>query len=125
MLRIVGVQRSSEANQEFLLLQNQGGLRLNLRGVTVLSDRVVESGRLEGACHVFSDEVSIPPGAFVLLRTGTGEPKWTKTRDGAMVYAAFMGRSHGVWWESDGPVHVSAPHHTYAERREFTTLRAS
>jgi hypothetical protein len=125
MLRIVGVQRSSEASQEFLLLQNQGGLRLNLRGVTVLSDCVVESGRLEGACHVFSDEVTIPPGAFVLLRTGAGQPRWTKTRDGAMVYATFMGRTHGVWCGSDRPVHVSAPHHTYSERREFATLRAS
>lgn len=125
VVRIVGIQRSNEANEEFILLQNQGGLRVTLRGTVLVSERVVDQGCLQGACHVFSDEVNIPPGAFVLLRSGFGTPRWTKTKDGAMVYYSFMGRTESVWGCSEVPIHVSAPHHTYIERREFATLRAS
>ncbi len=118
MVRIVGIQRSPDPYCEFVLLQNQGSLRLSLRGHALLREDALESKDVDGLLHIFTDEVIIPPGVYILLHTGRGVPRWSRSRDGALVYVAFMERADSVWWGYHGPVHVLAPQHTYTERRE-------
>lgn len=122
MIRIVGVQRSESADREFVLLQNQGSLRINLRGHLILSDSAFEACDLSRTAHVFSDDAQVPPGMYVMLHTGLGENRWTKTKDGALVYYAFMGRDSAFWRRCDGPLHVLSTQHTFAERREAVRL---
>jgi len=118
VLRIVGVQKNAFAEQEFVLLQNQGSLRVTLRGHVVLSECAVDSGDLGITAHAFKDEVHIPPGMYVILFSGQGDPRWAKTKDGAMVYYTYMGREASVWHHRPGPFHVLNRVHTYSERRE-------
>lgn len=118
MLRIVGVQRNAFAEQEFVLLQNQGSMRIALRGHVVLSECAVDSGDLGGTAHAFRDDVTIPPGHYVILFSGSGVSRWARTKDGGQVYYTYMGRGDSVWQGSEGPLHVLNRVHTYAERRE-------
>lgn len=123
MIRIVGVQRSESSQHEFILLQNQGSLRLNLRGHVIMSDCALERSDLESAVHLFRNDVLVPPGNYVILYTGKGEPRWAKTKDQQLVYYTFMGRERPVWDACPGPMHILSPHHTYSERREALLLR--
>ena len=118
MLRIVGVQKNAFAEQEFVLLQNQGSMRITLRGHVVLSECAVDSGDLGLTAHAFKDEVHVPPGMYVILFSGSGTPRWAKTKDGALVYYSYMGKDAEVWNRSAGPLHVLNRVHTYVERRE-------
>jgi hypothetical protein len=118
VLRIVGVQKNAFAEQEFVLLQNQGSMRISLRGHVVLSECAVDSGDLGITAHAFKDEVNVPPGMYVILFSGIGTPRWAKTKDGAMVYYSYMRREASVWTRSDGPLHVLNRVHTYQQRRE-------
>ena len=118
MLRIVGIQKNAFAEQEFVLLQNQGSMRITLRGHVVLSECAVDTGDLGITAHAFKDEVNVPPGMYVILFTGLGQSRWAKTKDGAMVYHAYMGRDADVWNKTSGPIHVLNRVHTYNERRE-------
>ena len=123
MLRIVGVQRTEIVEQEFLLLQNQGSLRVSLRGHVVMAERAILCGDLCNFAHVFTDDESIPAGLYVLLSTGAGLPHWGKTKDGAHVYHAYAGRLLPLWWDSDGPIHVLSPCYSYVERADPLVLR--
>ena len=118
MLRIVGVQKNAFAEQEFVLLQNQGSMRISLRGHVVLSECAVDTGDLGITAHAFKDDVNVPPGMYVILFSGSGVPRWAKTKDGAMVYYSYMSREASVWIRGAGPLHVLNKIHTYAERRE-------
>jgi hypothetical protein len=118
VLRIVGVQKNAFAEQEFVLLQNQGSMRISLRGHVVLSECAVNTGDLGITAHAFKDDVNVPPGMYVILFSGSGVPRWAKTKDGAMVYYSYMGREASVWNRGTGPLHVLNKIHTYAERRE-------
>jgi hypothetical protein len=122
MLRIVGVQRDQNPQREFVLLQNQGHMRVSLRGQLVMSESAFE-GRLDACAHLFTDDVHIAPGLFVLLMTGKGEPQWTKTRDGAHVYRTFMNREDSVWLHCSCPLHCMAANHSYVSRGEALMLR--
>ena len=122
MIRIVGVQRSPNPAQEFVLLQNQGGLRLNLRGHVVMGDCEMHRSEHGEFMHVFRDEVQVPPGAFVLLHTGHGEPIWKRTKEQFMVYYTYMERLHSVWDRCEGPTHVLSLQHSFTERREALLL---
>lgn len=123
MIRIVGVQRSANPEQEFLLLQNQGGLRVKLRGHVVMSECAMTDGNLGQYGHVFCDDTLVPAGMYVLLSTGHGEPRWAKTRDGQMIYYCYMGRSAPLWDTCQGGVHILAPQHTFVERGPALLLR--
>ncbi len=123
MIRIVGVQRSAYPEKEFILLQNQGSLRLNVRGHIVASECAIQSTDLNSGAHAFAEEALVPPGMFVLLHTGTGTPRWAKTKEGAMVYYTYMNRAHSVWENTPGPIHVLHTQHTYAERPPALLLR--
>jgi len=116
LLRIVGIQRDSSVNREFVLLQNQGSMRVMLRGHVLMADRSITTGNLTEHGHAFHEQEAIPSGMFVLLRSGAGEPKWGKTKEGQMVYHAFMDRQESVWPPSAGALHVLKTQHTFAER---------
>lgn len=115
MIRIVGIQHSSNPQREFVLLQNQGGMRIDLRGHVVVPDCAIRAGQLYPA-HVFSEEVWLTPGTYVLLKTGIGQPKWTVTPEGQRVFTVFMGRSAPVWDGIEGELHVLHIQHSYVER---------
>lgn len=123
MIRIIGVQRNDSPAKEFILLQNQGSLRTNLRGHLVLSESAIAESDLSFAAHVFADDALIPAGMYVLLATGSGEPRWAKTKDGALIYYAFMNRGGPVWDRAAGPVHILNLQHTYTERGPALLLR--
>lgn len=118
MLRIVGVQRSTSASGEFVLLQNQGSIRVNLKGHVLMSDSAFRGGALAGHVHALSDEVFIPPGMYVLLSTTRGKSKWGKSRDGTTLYFAFMGCGEPVWTVPDEPIHLLSTQHTFADRKD-------
>lgn len=122
MLRIVGLNKNENANREFVLLQNQGSMRISLKGHLVVSEDALLTGALSHSAYAFSDEVTIAPGLFVILFSGDGEPRWARTKDGAMVYHAYMGRSHPVWHHCGATMHVVSVQHTYTERAEPSLL---
>jgi hypothetical protein len=109
--------------KEFILLQNQGALRSGLRGHVVMSEQAVNTSNLCDSAHAFNDEVLIPPGMYVLLYSGTGTPRWAKTKDGAMVYYTYMNRNEAVWEVAPGSLHVLNTHHTYADKPPALLLR--
>jgi hypothetical protein len=123
LIRIIGIQRNETPEQEFVLLQNQGGLRINLRGHLVMSQSALEGAELASVAHVFSDDALIPAGMYVVLSSGVGDPRWTKTKEGQLVYYAFMGRRYSVWDRCSGPIHVLGTQHTFAERAPAIVLR--
>ncbi|MGE0001007.1 MAG: hypothetical protein AB7F50_02935 [Fimbriimonadaceae bacterium] len=114
MVRIVGVQRSDEVHSEFVLLQNQGSLRANLRGLTLLAARSLGTG--QPALYVFPDDVDVAPGNFVLLKTGPCAEKWCLTRDGQRVFYTGMGHTSPFWSRLPGEVHLLGIQHTFCER---------
>ncbi|MDX2066349.1 MAG: hypothetical protein SFX74_11445 [Fimbriimonadaceae bacterium] len=116
MLRIMGIQRDCIANQEFVLIQNHSSLKIALRGHCIVSQGAMDSGMFASGGHLFADDVTIPPGMYVVLRTGVGEPRWSKARDGAMIYQTYMQRAEGVWEYARGTLYILAPQHTYTER---------
>ena len=123
MIRIVGVQKSERADKEFILLQNQGSMRINLRGHCLICDEAVGASDPSRGIHVFADEEMVPAGMYVLLVSGGGEPRWARSRDGALIYYAYMNRAAPVWSRCEGTLHMLSPHHTYAERGEALLLR--
>lgn len=96
---------------------------MDLRGHVVVSESAIHAGNLSNGAHVFSDSEQIPAGMYVMLRSGVGLPRWTKTRDGSLVYYAFVGSNRAVWNDCSGPLHVLARQHTFSERRELATAR--
>jgi len=123
VIRIVGLQRNSSPSQEFVLLQNQGSLRLNLRGHIVLSEAALCDADLASAAYALTDDVLVPPGMYVLLFSGYGTSKWARTRDGALVYYAYMNRDSCLWEQFEGPVHLLSMQHTFSERAPALLLR--
>lgn len=116
MLRIVGLQRGDSADQEFLLLQNQGSMRIHLKGHAILSESALLTGNLAMGAYAFPDEVHIAPGLYVVLTTGAGNPRWARTKDGTQVYHAYMFCQDPVWSNCELPLHAMGTQHSYAER---------
>jgi hypothetical protein len=123
MLRIVGLQRSELADREFLLLQNQGSMRICLKGHAILSESAMLTGDLSMGSFAFSEDVHIAPGLYVVLSTGAGVPRWAKTKDGAHLYHAYMFKESPVWSQVELPLYVMSAHHTYSERPEPIMVR--
>src|SRR5690349_13825679 len=116
MIRIVGVQRSDEVAQEFILLQNQGNMKVNLRGHALVADLELLGLDGAGALHLFADDVEIHAGAYVLLRTVPCRPHWNQCAEGQLIFYASMGRHELVWSRCEGAIHLLKPQHTYCER---------
>lgn len=123
MIRIVGIQRHPDPEREFILFQNQGSLRHLLKGHVVMGQDAIDGADLSSVGHLFRDDVYIPPGMYVLLTTGCGDPRWARTKDGAMVFYAYMGRSRSVWDRSSASVHVLCTQHTFVERTPTFALK--
>ncbi len=122
MIRIVGVQRSGDPADEFVLLQNQGAMRVNLRGHAVAGEVAVELGRVADGVHLFPDEVEVLPGMYVMLTTGPCESGWFRTREGMLVFRTSMGRNRSMWQSCPGALLLLSPQHTYVERRREALL---
>ena len=75
MIRIVGIQRNQSPEKEFVLLQNQGNMRLSLRGHLLLSEEAVKDGVVKENCHLFTEDTLVPAGMYVLPVTGCGESR--------------------------------------------------
>ena len=88
-----------------------------------MSNSGIEGADLSSVAHAFADETHVPPGMFVLLSSGKGESRWTKTKDGQMVYYAYMNRDQAVWDRCSGPVHLLSTQHTFVERAPAILLR--
>lgn len=124
MIRIVGIQRSENPNEEFVLFQNQGTLRECLRGHVVLSESALECGECLPLSHVFREDELVPSGMYVILYTGHGKSRWARTKDNALVYFAYMNRDRSVWLNCPGPLHLLVKQHSYVAR-QTTQLMAS
>ncbi len=116
MVRIVGVQRNASPQGEFILLQNQGNLKVLLKGHILASEAAISSSDLSRGLFAFPDEVYIPPGAFVLLYSGVGEPRWAKTRDNQLLFTTFMNSDSVIWGAREGTFHLMNTQHTFVER---------
>jgi hypothetical protein len=82
----------------------------------VVSETAVATGDLSVGAHCMTEEELLPSGFYVMLVTGKGESRWSRTKDGAHVYMAYMNRPRSVWNYYPGPLHVLSTHHTYIER---------
>lgn len=114
MIRIVGIQRSDDSRSEFVVLQNQGNMRVNLRGHALLSQSILDEG--VGRAYVLRDDVDLPAGHYCVVRTGRGEAKWCHRHEGYHIYHAFLHEPAPIWGSAEGAVMLLAPQHTYAER---------
>lgn len=123
MLRIVGVHRHDSAEREFVLLQNQGSMRVHLKGHALISESAFEGAHLCEVSHVFSDDLFIAPGQYVVLYSGAGTPGWRKTKDGTTVYNGYAGSGLPIWSRCSLPIHILNTQHSYVERGEPLLLR--
>ncbi len=115
MIRIVGIQKSERAEQEFVLLQNQGSMRSILRGQTLLADSYIRGE--SSSVHAFTEEVSIAPGQFVLVRSGSGADGWITSKDGSYVYQTHLNAEDPLWSRQGESLHILSIQHTYCERK--------
>ncbi|MCA0361043.1 MAG: lamin tail domain-containing protein [Armatimonadetes bacterium] len=115
MIRIVGVQRSEDLNQEFIVLQNQGNMRVNLRGYALVAEASVDEPSGLQEVYVIRDDVSLPAGHYAVVRSGSGSPRWVHD-EGYHYFYTFLARNSSVWNRLSGPIHVLAPQHTFCER---------
>lgn len=123
MLRIVGLQRSEIADREFLLLQNQGSMRISLKGHAIVSESAMLTGDLSMGSYALTDEVFIAPGLYIVLSTGAGVPRWARTKDGTNLYHAYMFRERPLWSNLELPLYVMSAQHVYSERPEPIMVR--
>ena len=113
MLRIVGIQRSENSLEEFVLLQNHSSMRMRLRGHILMSEAYLSHYALD-SIYAFTDEEMIHPGAFVILHSGSGINRWAKTKQGSMVYMCYVG-SRAPLWCAAGRLQILSTQHTYEE----------
>jgi hypothetical protein len=114
MLRIAGIQPSDEPDEEFILLQNQGVMKVMLRGhVLAKDDAWQDYGELNtDRVYAFSDNVFVPPSAYVMLKTGFGFNGWRKSKDGSPVYCVYWKRDTSAWDQHELTVHLLQVSHS-------------
>lgn len=69
-----------------------------------------------GVCHVFTDDVTINPGHFVIVATGSGSPRWVTLPDGRYAYQTYLQSPVPLWPSERLPLHIASVHHTFEER---------
>lgn len=116
MLRIIGIQRDEDPAREFVLLQNQGVLRVPLRGHVVADEASLVGDRER--LFSFSDEEQIPAGCYALLVTGSGINGWRRSADGSHIYHVYWNKPESVWAKDSGIVHLLNVIHTNRPRAE-------
>lgn len=117
MIRIVGVQRNENIGQEFVLLQNQGNMRLNLRGYTLIAESAIDEPAGLQEAYVIAEDIDIPAGHHAAIRTGSGTSTWCHKHDGYHIYHLFLGRNTPIWARLTGDVHLLAPTHKYSDKQ--------
>lgn len=122
MIRIVGVQRHSDPTQEFVLLQNQGGMRVQLRGHALVAEAALNDRVGFQEVFVLREDVSLQPGQYALVRTCQTSGRWCHKQDGYSVYYLGLDRLDPVWNNHEGPIHILAPQHTFCERQSDAYL---
>ena len=122
MIRIVGVNRHEDVVEEFVLLQNQGSMKVNLKGHVVASQCAIDGEGATGAIHIFCEDVYVLPGMYVLLRTCSGVGHWNHTHERYSTFYSHMQRRTCVWLRHPGSVHVMAPQHSWVERRTESVM---
>jgi len=122
MIRIVGVQRHDDVGNEFVLLQNQGSMKINLKGHVIAAQSAVDGGDVADAIHIFNDDVEVLPGMYVLLRTCPGVAHWNHTHDRYSTFYVYMHRRQCVWARNPGTIHIMAPQHKWVERKPEAAL---
>ena len=99
MLKIVDVHLARSAQGEYVVLQNQGLMNVNLRGWALCTDSFLEgdTSRLMDEMYIFRDDVFIKPYGRVVLFSGEGENEWVPTDDGKLAYCMYWKRQNPVW----------------------------
>lgn len=116
MIRIVGLQRSDDPRQEFVLLQNHGSMRVNLRGHALVSDAWLDTFDGPATAVIIRDDIEIPPGQYAIVRTCSGTGRWDYRQEGYHTYYAHLGSPESVWKDHYGKIHLLAPQHSYSAR---------
>jgi hypothetical protein len=116
MIRIVGIQRHEDPRQEFVLLQNQGSMKLNLRGYALVAERAMDDPAGLQEIFLLRDDVDLLPGNYALVISGPGRCRWCHKTEGYHVYYAHLDRETSIWERLRGPLHLLAPSHSYVER---------
>ena len=120
MIRIVAIQRSSEVCEEFVLLQNHGSMMVNLKGHALLAECLDGEEPELTAAHVFTDDIDVPAGQYVLLRTCPCRSGWRQA-DNHIVYLSSMMRIEPYWKEGFGTIHLLRPQHAFCDKRPAAT----
>ena len=107
MLKIVEVHPAANPQGEYVVLQNQGLVTVNLRGWAICTEDYLTGSPQEAAAgmYVFREDIAVKPYARVVLFTGGGEAGWVPTVDGKQAYCAYWGRTQAIWKHSQ-TVHV-------------------
>ena len=102
MLKIIEVHPSGNTQGEYVVLQNQGLVTVNLRGWAVCTEDYLEGNTHEAVAgmYIFREEIVVKPYARVVLFTGCGDAGWVPTVDGKQAYCAYWGRTQAVWKRS-------------------------
>lgn len=86
-------------------------MRQNLRGHLLLSESSYAGTPKQ---VLFSEEVFVGPGQFVMVRSGVGESGWKVSKDGTRMYCYFAQHQDVLW--GDAGIHILHVQHTYCER---------
>ena len=99
MLKIEEVHTSAGVQGEYIVLQNQGLLTVNLRGWALCTDAFLDGDetQLVNGLYVFREEEQIKPYTRVVLFTGSGVNGWVPTIDGRLAYCAYWGKKERIW----------------------------
>lgn len=119
MIRIVGVQPSENIGQEFILLQNQGNMRINLKGYALVAESTLLDPPGLQTVFVVNEDITIPPGHHAAIRTNSGQSGWCHKHDGYHIYHFFLNRSSQLW-EEGSTVHLLTPTHKFATKKVET-----
>ena len=121
MIRIVGVQPNENIGHEFVLLQNQGNMRANLMGHALVAESNLHDPPGLQTVFVINEDIFVPPGHHVAVRTCAGKSGWCHKHDGYHVYHFFLNRSSQLW-EENATVHLLSPTHRFATKKVETVL---
>ncbi len=99
MFRIVSVETSDHARQEFVVIRNHSYRFLNLKGWAITDETFYDGdpGEISRRIYVFREDLRVQPGGYVALCTGVGVNHWNRAENGAPVYIVYWNRPAPVW----------------------------
>lgn len=99
MLKIVDLHLAQTPSAEYVVLQNQGLMTVDLHGWVLCSEKYLlgEPVAASRETYVFTDHVSVKPYGRVVLFTGAGISGWYPTTDGKQAYVCYWGQRDTVW----------------------------